>query len=140
MTVIETAAVGAKVEIGNGASPEVFGEIETIHNGPEGLGWIPRTIEALSHSAPVVKRKVSVRDLEPITFSIYFDSTDANHLALQTAAKAGAVKNFKVTLTDTGAQVMAFAGVVSRFSFSADIEGWNEVSVEISPFSDFTIT
>jgi hypothetical protein len=135
MTIIETAAHGATLEIGNVASPTAYGVIEGIHNGPEGGGWAARVIEAIHHSSSVVKKKASFLDLPDLTFSIYFDSSDADHLALQTAAQNKTVKQFRYTMTETGAQILTFQGVVTNFTFSANPEEWNVANCTVSFFS-----
>jgi hypothetical protein len=134
MAVVETAAHGAVLKIGNVASPTAFATIEGIHNGPEGGGWAARVIEAIHHSSTVVKKKASFLDLPDLTFSIYFDSADTVHGTLQTAAQAKTVKKFEYTMTDTGGQIMTFDGVVTNFTFSNNPEEWNVANVTVSFF------
>lgn len=140
MSVTETAAHGAQVKIGDGTTVESFNVLSGIVSGPNGGGYSARTIDALPHSSTVVLKKVTAVEPTDITFDLLYDSADAYHAQLRDAAKNKTLTNFQVVFADTGAEQIAFQGLVSQFDRSADPEDWNKISVTITPFGDFTIT
>lgn len=139
MTYNETAAHGTKIQLGDGATVETFSDINGVHNGPNGPGFMPRIIEAFHHGTTVVKKRATVVDQEPVTFDIYYDSTDTNHIALLTAAKNKTLMNFKEILVDNGAEQYAYSAYVGM-KFSGQVEGFNVYSVELSISGDITIS
>lgn len=131
MTYALTAAHGAKVKIGNGASTEVFNEIMGVHNGPTGLGWVPNMIEARHHGSSNTFRKVANVVEQPLSFDLFYDSTETTtHGALLTAAQNKTRKNFKLELTDSGAEIYQFYAYVSM-TLSAQVDGFNVYSVKL---------
>lgn len=134
-----TAAHGVTVKIGDGASPEVFNELLGVHNGPNGPGWEPQIIEARHHGSESVFRKVTLISKSPVTFDMYYDSMDTDHITLMTAVKAGTRKNYKITLTDTGVEVYSFAAYASA-TFKGDVSGFNVYSVTLNIDGDITVS
>lgn len=139
MAIVETAAHGATLEMGDGATVEQFSAVEGITSGPNGAGWASRTIEIFTHSSNVIKKKVTAIDPTDISFELAYDSSDPTHAAIRDAAKNKTLVNWKLTYADAGAESLTFAGIVSQFDRSADPEDWNRISVTITPFGDFTI-
>lgn len=138
MTLTETAAHGLTLEIHNGASPGTYAELLGVHNGPSGGGWSPRIIEAFHHSSTTVKKYATVVDTGDVTFSLYYDSTDTVHQQLRDAAKNKTQSLFRVTLTETGAEVLTFNAFVS-WEYDADPENWNMVNVTLSINGDIGV-
>lgn len=139
MTVVVTAAHGVDIKIGDGASTEVFTEIDGVHNGPSGPGFEPSIIEGRHHGSTATVKKASYVSVTPISFSIYYDSTDTQHLALIAAAKAKTRKNFQMVLTDTGAEQYAFAAYISAV-YKGEVEGFNVYDITLNVDGDITIT
>lgn len=138
MTVTATTARGCTVKIGNGASPEVFTLIAKIDEGPEWDGWTQEIIEAFHHDSNTPIKKLIRTNVGPFTIGGLFDSGDTQHLALQTAARTGAYKNFEITMTDTGAQVLTFNASVT-FGLSMSPEGWNRFRATLTPTDGVTV-
>jgi hypothetical protein len=124
-----TAAHGATIEIESG-SPAAFSAIDGVFDGPNGPGWQPNIIEARHHGSTSIFRKVSNVDEQPVTFSLYYDSSDANHEALRDAAMQKLKTNFQMTLTDAGAETYTFGAYV-RFNLTAPVDGFNTAAVEL---------
>jgi hypothetical protein len=125
------AAHGTELKIGNGATPEVFTAIGCIFEGPAGGGFSPQFIEGRHHSSPDIVRRVSIVDKPAINFRAYYDSTDAQHQKLVTAAKDGDKLTFRYVLTDAGAEVFAFGAYVS-VSFESPVDGFQTISVTLA--------
>lgn len=139
MPVSVTAAHGVQIKLGDGASPEVFTLVDGVHNGPNGPGFAPQMISARHHGSNDTFMKVSTVDKTPVTFDVYYDSADTNHAALITAAKNGTKKNFKVILTDTGAEEYAFGAYVQA-SYQGQVDGFNIYSIQLNIDGAITIS
>jgi hypothetical protein len=139
MTVLVTAAHGVILKIGDGATPEVFTAIDGVHNGPNGPGFTPQMISARHHGSDDTFMKVTTIDKNPVSFDIYYDSADAQHGALITAAKNGTRKNFEMTLTDTGAEKYAFGAFVQA-SYTGQVDGFNIYSIQLNVDGAITVT
>ena len=135
MPYAENIAKGTTITIGNGATSETFAAIKGIHGGPNGpsIGW--RIAEAISHDRDYAVKKPTIKEIGPVTFNIFYDSTDTQHIALMTAAQTKALKNFKETLTDGGAEIFTFSAYV-KMTPSADVEGYVVMAVELTVQSD----
>jgi hypothetical protein len=134
-----SAAHGATVKIGNAASPEVFTAIQGIHNGPQGLDDVWNIIQARHHGSTSTHQKRTFKEPSSLTFDIYYDSTDAQHIALLAAARAGTRKNYQLVITDAGAEAFAFAAYASA-SLSAEVEGFNVYSITLAVDGDVTVS
>lgn len=139
MTIAVTAAHGAQIQIGNGATSESFAVIEGVHNGPNGPGWEPAMIEARHHSSDSTIRKVSTINKTAVTFSVYTDSTDTEHQLLITNAAAGTKTNFKMILTDEGSEQYTFGAYIS-ISRKAGVDEFNVMDVTLSIDGDITVS
>ena len=131
MTINVTAAHGVVIKLGDGATPEVFTPIDGVHNGPNGPGWTPQMISARHHGSSDTFMKVSTIDKTPVTFDIYYDSTDVVHAALIAAAQSGTRKHFQMELQDEGGEVYLFGGYVQA-SYQGQVDGFNIYSIQIS--------
>lgn len=133
-----TAAHGIELKLGNGASTEVFTEIQGVHNGPNGPGWEPNIIEARHHGSEDTYRKVTTISKSPVTFDLYYDSSDTQHAALLAAAQAGTRKNFEMTLQEQGAEEYSFSAYISM-TFQGEVDGFNIYSVTLNIDGDVTV-
>lgn len=125
------AAHGTQLKLGDGMTPEVFTAIACIFEGPTGGGFSPSFIEGRHHGSEDIIRRVSVVDKPAINFRVYYDSTDVQHGALVTAAKNGTKKNFKLVLTDDGAEEFSFGAYIS-VGFEAPVDGFQTMSVTLA--------
>jgi hypothetical protein len=125
------AAHGTQLKLGDGATPEVFTNIDCIFEGPTGGGFAPQFIEARHHGTEDIIRRVSIVDKPALNFRAYYDSSDTQHGALVTAAKNGTKKNFKLVLTDAGAEEFTFGAYVS-VSFESPVDGFQTISVTLA--------
>lgn len=139
MAVAITQSHGTIVEIGDGVTPtEGFTAIDGVHNGPQGMDLNPEMISARHHGSDSTLRKPTVLADTTLTFDIYYDSADTNHAALRDAAQDMTRHNFKLKLTDTGAEIYSFAAYVS-FRLNAPTDGFNVASIELRVDGDVTI-
>lgn len=120
MTYDPSAAHGCEIKIGNGASPEVFNALKGVSGGPSGAGYEPQMLEGRFHHTTGTVRKATGVNTPPLQFNIAYDSTDTYHAALLTAAQNKTRKNFKVILTDQGAEEHSFAAFVAM-TLSSDV-------------------
>jgi hypothetical protein len=126
-----TAAQGAVVALGTGSSsPYTFTTINGVMNGPNGPGFEPIMIEARHHGVTTVVKRATGLNVTPVSFDIHYDSLDTNHAALLTAAAARTLTQFRITLTDSGAEVYRFAAYV-KMSMKADLTGTNMASIQL---------
>lgn len=132
------AAHGAVLAKGDGASSESFAPVPQVIAGPNGGGYTSETIEAFPHDSAVVIKKVSKVTPTPITGTLNYDSSDAVHAAMRAAAKNKTVGNWRLTMTDGGAEVLDFSGIVSRFEVTNDPEGFVAAEFEITPLAAYT--
>lgn len=135
----ETAAIGADLELGSTATTPVYTDIKGVHNGPK----LTRSLEIITarhHSSTSTIKRPSFLDGGQMTFDLYYDSSEANHAALQTSFAAKTLRYFKCTLTDGGAEVYTFQAYVSQFDIMADVEGFNIASVTLDLYSAPTVS
>lgn len=135
MAVAVTAARGALVKLYNAGA---FATIDGVHNGPNGPGFVPQMITARHHGSADTIQKVSIVDKSPVTFDVLYDSNDAIHLALVTAAKNATRSQFQITLTDTGAEVYTFYAYIQA-TYSGQVDGFNIYSIQLTIDGAITI-
>lgn len=140
MTYAVTPSFGAVIKIGDGGGSEVFTAINGVHNGPNGPSPSVRMIEASHHGSSSLIKKPSFWQGGTVTFDIYYDSTDTQHLLLMTSNRAKTRKNFQMVLTDSGTEQYAFAAYISSMAFKGDVEGFNVYSVTLDIDGDITIS
>lgn len=136
MAVAITAAQGLSVAMFVSGS---FTNIDAVHNGPNGPGFVPQMISARHHGTEDTIMKVSTVDKTPVTFDIYYDSNDAVHLALREAAKNATRSQFRITLLDTGGEVYTFYAFPSM-TFSGQVDGFNVFSCSLAIDGGITVT
>ena len=137
MAVVATAAKGAVVAIGDGATVETFNALGNVLSGPNAIGFEPQFIEAMPHDSTNPISKPTYVKNPAITFDVLYDSADTQHAAVVTSAKNKTKKNYKITLTDTGAEIYSF-GAYASVSVKADPEGFNVMSVTLTPDGGIT--
>ena len=120
-------------------TPGTFATLIGAHNGPKGPGFEAQMIEATYHDIATVVKRMTRVNVTPVTFDLFYDTTDTAHLRLMSQAHAGTITKYKITLTDQGVEVYAFDAIPS-ISISADNEGFVVASVTLNIVSDITIT
>lgn len=126
------AALGTKIEIGDGNSPEAFHDINNVHDidGPE----ITQEFVDFTHQQTTGgfrEEKPSFKSGGTVTFACDVDENDTNGQgALITAATAvpATKKSFKITYPDN--TYVTFAGYPS-IRFSAPLNGAFQANVTI---------
>ena len=127
-----TAAHGVTIKLGNDdGPPETFSLIEGVHNGPNGPGFAPQMISARHHGSEDTFMKVSTIEKTPVTFDIYYDSSDTVHAAITAASKTGTRKTFEITITDTGAEVYTFEAYIQA-TYAGAVDGFNIYSIQLN--------
>lgn len=136
MVVAITAAHGIDFDMFVSGS---FQTIDGLHNGPNGPGFTPQMISARHHGSDDTIMKVSTVEKSPVSFDVYYDSGDSVHLALITAAKDGTRSQFRMTITDTGAEVYTFYAFVQA-TYQGQVDGFNVYSIQLNIDGGITIT
>lgn len=128
----KTAAKGAALKLGNGASPEVFATIAYISQ-IQFPGAGPDFIDVTTHdSASDYEEFVAgiIRTGE-VTCRGFYDSTHATHgSSTGFTGLDGSIENYQLVFADTGAAQFAFAGIL-KFSLTANVEAANEFELTI---------
>lgn len=123
------AAVGTKLEIGDGATPtENFSQIAEVKD-ISGPAFVVDTVETTSHSSPSAAKEfvATLLDGGDVTFTINYDPAEAtqknaaNGLIANMVAKT--LKNWKLILTDSANSAIAFAAYIVEFSPDMMVKG-----------------
>jgi hypothetical protein len=134
-----TAAQGAAVKLGAGASTVVYTTIDGVMNGPNGPGFEPIMIEARHHGVTTVVKRATGINVTPVSFDVHYDSTNTQHLALLAAAQARTLAKFQIVLTDSGAEIYTFQAYV-KMSIKADLTGTNMASIQLDIDGSVTVS
>lgn len=139
MSLTETTTEGFVLKLSDMASSATFTEIEGL-TAPDGPTRTREILEARHHSSTAIIKKTGKLDPGQMTFQLYFDSTNTQHLALQTGFGNATALDFQAVFSDTGAQQLAFTAYVSQFKQSAPVDGFNMMDVTLTLSGDVTIT
>lgn len=123
-------AHGAQIKIGDGASPEVFTAIALINSGPDGPDVSQNIIEAFTHDSNFPTKKATYVNTGTVTFSVLYDSTDTQHIALRDAATNSTRTNFQVVLNETGAEQLDFSAYVT-FAWANDPSDFSQANITL---------
>jgi len=124
MAVTPAAAYGSSLAHGDAASPtEAFTEIAGARN-IQGPNYSAETIDVTHHASPGNYREMVPSFLSggEVTADILYDSADATHGALFTDYEARTLRNFEMTLTDTGAEVHSFSAYITGLVIGAPLD------------------
>lgn len=116
MVAVPTVGKGVALKIGNGASPEVFTAIGKIENVSI-AGRDRQIVSFTTHDVDYIQKLASFIENGQITLGVAYDSGDTQHALLETLFESGAVTNYKIELTDTGARIFAFNAIVKGVSY-----------------------
>ena len=110
-------ADGATIARGNAASPEVFTALaQVVSITPIGIERGLIDVTNLSSSAREYKK--AIKDGQEIQLRMQYDPDDSGHAGLRTDADSEDSRNFRITLTDSPAQTVTFAAMVTNWSIT----------------------
>lgn len=123
-------AQGMQLQIGDGATPEVFAKISEIKtfSGPGGSASV---IDVSSLDSLSREKRMGLADEGQLQFTINYVPTDAQHAALRAARASRKQTNFRLIFTDTGATQWDFAAFVTGFSVSGSVDAAVEAQVTL---------
>jgi hypothetical protein len=131
-------ADGTVFSRGDSASPEVFTPIAQV----QAIGTIGQTrplINVSNLSSTGTEWKKGLADGEEITLAIQYDPDDTGHGGLRADLAANTTRNFRVTFTDSPAQTVTFAGLVTGWvNDGIEVDGVLMLQVTIKPSGDLT--
>lgn len=119
MATIATLAQGTLVQLGDGASPEVFTTIPDVGD-IDGPSEEAEEIDVTSHSSANATREfiAGLRDAGELNFPINLDYNNATHALLKTLYGSGAVRNWRIVIPTSPTSTLSFSGYVRVFSHS----------------------
>lgn len=123
-------AQGMQLQIGDGATPEVFAKISEIKtfSGPGGSASV---IDVSSLDSLSREKRMGLGDEGQLQFTINYVPTDAQHAALRAARASREQTNFRLIFTDAGATQWDFAAFVTGFSVSGGVDAVVEAQVTL---------
>lgn len=112
------SAQGAKIAVGDGASPEVFTDIGEVtdFNTPDGEA---PDIDVTHLGSTASEFLQGLPDNGNVSMSGNFVGSDTAQSTLRTSRVAQTLKNYKITLTDSPATTFTFAAFVKSFTVNA---------------------
>lgn len=118
--------IAMSTEIG---SPQNFVTLGNLveFNGPSGARNIIGTSNLASDAA---SKMAGLLDEGEFSFTLNLDPSVASHQNLWSARSDGGIREFKVTLTDSGAAELHFNGIVTTYPLSAPFD--DKVTVNIT--------
>jgi predicted secreted protein len=121
---------GMQLQIGDGATPEVFTKISEIKNfsGPGGSASV---INVASLDSTAQEKRMGLVDEGQLQFTINYVPADPQHAALRAARASREQANFRLIFTDTGATQWDFAAFVTGFSVSGGVDAVVEAQVTL---------
>ena len=112
---------GTELQVGNGASPEVFAKLGDLRSisGPDGSA---SEIVVTDLDSTAVEIKMGLPDEGQVTLGLGYDPVHAQQETLRTQRAARALTNFKMVLPDSKATTFAFAAYVLTFSLETAVD------------------
>lgn len=108
---------GVTIAVGDGGSPETFTNIATVE-GVSGAGGLSRPTVAVPDIAKEFATFIDGGKVTPaaVSLSLSWDPSETTHTTLRALLDTGAATNFRITFTDTGAEVLDFAAFLTEYS------------------------
>lgn len=121
---------GMKIQIGNGASSELFSDIKEIKtfSGPGGSASI---IDVTSLDSAAKEKRMGLADEGQLQFTINYVPAETTHAALRTARSTRELTNFRMIFTDGTATQWDFSAFVTGFSVSGGVDAVVEAQVTL---------
>lgn len=123
-------AHGTILQMGDGASPEVFSAIGSLIGDVTSSESV-EVAKAYPHDVTAYIKKAAGYDPGTLSFGMLYDSAATAHAAVQTAMRAQTQKNFKWINVDTGAEQDAFSGFITKWDKVAPEKDFMRASVTI---------
>lgn len=121
---------------GDGASPEVFTSIGQL-TAISPVGQTRNLINVTNLSSAAMEYKKALEDGNEVQLTIQYDPDDTVHAGLRTDMKSDDSRNFRMTLTDSPAQTITFAGQVTSWALGeVTPENVHTLNVTIKPTGD----
>lgn len=141
MAIVPKSAYGTLLQRGDGAGPEVFTTVDGVRS-ISGPNQSIETIDVTHHTSASDYREIipSFISAGEISFELIYDSSDAQHNGLLDDFQARVRRNFKITLPDDGAEVLAFAAYITGFEYMASIDDAVKVNVTLSIDGEITVS
>jgi hypothetical protein len=131
-------ADGTKIARGDGASPEVFTDVPQVTSITP-VGQERSLIDVTNLDSAAREYMKAIKDGQEINIEAQYDPDNAVHSGLRTDLNAETSRNFRVTFTDSPAQTVSFAGMVTNWSIvDISIDNVLTLNVTIKPTGDLT--
>lgn len=131
-------ADGTTIARGDGASPEAFTTIPQVTN----IGTVGQDrglIDVTNLSSTAREYKKAIKDGQEIALVMQYDPDDTVHSGLRTDNDAETARNYRVTFTDSPAQTVTFAALVTNWSVTnIEIDNVLQLNVTLKPTGDLT--
>lgn len=140
-TTVATSGFGTILKIGNGATAEVFTAVSEVVN-ITGPGESLETIDATHMQSPSNYREFipSLLDSGEVTLDLNFLPGTAGQTVIRTALTGRTKKNWKLVFTDSALTTYKFAGYVTAFEPSAQIDDKLSASCTIKVTGPVTLS
>lgn len=126
-------ARGTQIQIGDGATPEVFTTVAGAHD-IDGPGGTNETIDITNHSSPGRTKEFVTGDKgeETISFKLEWNPADVQHAALEDLYDSGELNNYRLVRKDVDATTDEFAALVTTFREGHPTGGTMQLDVELT--------
>lgn len=122
----------------NNDSPETFtaiGQITSIGS----FGSDRSLIDVTNLDSTAREYKKAIKDGQEIQLEIQYDPDDTGHSNLRTDLDAEVSRNYRITLTDSPAQTITFAALVTNWTVTnISIDNVYLLNVTLKPTGDLT--
>lgn len=112
---------GSRIEIGDGASPEVFTEIESVTDFNGFTGGRP-LIDVTTLASTGREFVTGIPDYGNLDFNIIYDGDETTHTDLYALFQNGESNTFRLVFPDSPEEIYTFTGFVLNFQFSGPLD------------------
>src|ERR1035438_2610657 len=122
-TAIAQPAINTLLQLGNGASPEVYATVANV-GSITGPGMSAQVVDVTSHSSgtPWREKITTLLDNGDLTFDVYFIPSDAGHKLLLSTFTGRLFSYFQIQFPDPGHTQWQFTGYISKFSTTEPVD------------------
>ncbi len=129
---------GLQLQVGNGASPEVFTTIANVTDF--NMPMLSDTVEVTNVGDKFKRRVATLLDLGKISFKVFWVFTEPSHMNAVTGAVRGirylwfnqVLANYKVIYPDAGSSTDTFPAYITNCGEALKTGGVVETSIELS--------
>ncbi len=129
MTALSYAAKGTRLQMGDGATPEVFTDLANLGD-VDGPNSKLETLDVTHHGSAAKEYAATIVDGGEVKFSGNYDPADTTHKAAIAAHKAGTLKNFKLNFPAAVAAGPTFSAFITDIQTKAPVSG--KLSIEVT--------